>query len=77
MKIQLNDQNRKALLHAAAIMQQSLVATATPSNGCQHPRHRVIGMFPKTTGGKETCLECKHVRYQFCKDGPWKAWRAQ
>ncbi len=73
MKIQISPQNRKALLQATVVMQQLL--NPVPSNGCQHPREKIVGMFPKTTGGKEVCLCCKQVRYQVCKNGPWLAWK--
>lgn len=69
--IQNNPEIRNALIEAANVM------TAILTNGCQHPRQHVIGMFPKTTGGKEECLLCRKVRYQLVKDGPWRPWRDQ
>lgn len=71
--INVNDKSKRALIEATAVLQQIL--NPSPSNGCEHPRQKVIGCFPLTTGGKETCTCCGQGRSQFYRGGPWRPWR--
>jgi hypothetical protein len=72
-KLNINEKSKRALLEATVVLQQ--VLNPSPSNGCEHPRQKVIGCFPRTTGGKEVCTCCKQVRTQFYKNGPWRPWQ--